>query len=95
MFELELFKTAEDELAEAYAWYEEQKPGLGKKLYKEVNHYFELIIKNPHLFPVRYKEEIRITALKKFPYLIIYWIDESKQTVFVISVFHTSRNPKH
>ncbi len=34
------------------------------------------------------------TNLKKYPYSIIYFVEEEIQTVVVISVFHHKRNPK-
>ena len=43
MFNLDLVAEAEDELSEAYDWYEQQLPGLGNKFYKEVNHYLTLL----------------------------------------------------
>ncbi len=36
---------------------------------------------------------IRALKLKKFPYLLYYIINESKQTVRVLSCFHSKRNP--
>jgi len=95
VFELELLFQAENELSDAYDWYEEQQLGLGDRLFREVNHFLELIERNPFHFPVRCAQELRTAALKIFPYLIIYWIDEQKSKVFVTSIFHTSRNPQY
>lgn len=95
MFELELLQQAEVELAEAVDWYEDQQAGLSKKFYQEIDHYFELVASDPYLFAIRYKEDIRTVALRIFPYLIIYWIDENRRTIFIISIFHTSRNPEY
>lgn len=94
MFEIELLFQAENELSEAYDWYEEQQSGLGNRLFGEVNHYLQLIETNPFHFPVKYPEELRSASLKIFPYLIIYWVDETKRTAFVVSIFHTSRKPQ-
>ena len=43
MFEIELLPQAENELAEAFDWYEEQLVGLGNKLYKEIDYYLTAI----------------------------------------------------
>ncbi len=40
-----------------------------------------------------YYNNIRALKLKKFPYLLYYVILESKQTVRVLSCFHSKRNP--
>ena len=93
MFEVELLFQAENELSDAYYWYEGEQAGLGTRLFSEVNHYLGLIEKNPYHFQVRYPQGLRAAALRVFPYLIIYWIDESTSTVYVTSIFHTSRKP--
>jgi plasmid stabilization system protein ParE len=95
VFNVELLIQAENELAEAYDWYEEQQPTVGDKFYKEIDYYLGLLEKDPHLFAIRYTEELRAVALNKFPFLIIYWVDEASYKVYVVSVFHTSRNPKY
>ena len=95
MFKVELLSHAENELADAYDWYEEQQETLGNKLYKEIKYHLEFIENNPYLFPIKYTAELRVISLNKFPYLIIYWVDEVNLTVFVVSIFHTSRKPKY
>lgn len=94
MFRIELLSLAEDELSEAYEWYEEQQATLGNRFYKEINHYLSLIEINPYLFPVKYIEELRQVPVNKFPYVIIYWVDELTRTVYIVSIFHTSKNPR-
>jgi plasmid stabilization system protein ParE len=95
VYKVELLALAEDELSNSYDWYEEQQADLGDKFYKEVNYYLSLIENNPYQFPVKYVEELRIASLNKFPFIIIYWIDEPNNSVFVASIFHTSRNPRY
>jgi len=95
VFEIELLLQAEDELSEAYYWYEEQLPALGKKFFKEIDHYLSRISKDPFHFPIKYKSELRAASLNKFPFLIIYWVDEIDRKVFIASIFHTSREPKY
>ncbi|MCR8560606.1 type II toxin-antitoxin system RelE/ParE family toxin [Mucilaginibacter sp. BJC16-A38] len=95
MFEVELLTEAEKELANAYDWYEEQLTSLGNRFYKEIKYYLTLIENNPYLFQIRYSEELRAASLNKFPFLIIYWIDEINRVVYVTSIFHTSRSPKY
>jgi toxin ParE1/3/4 len=93
VYKVELLSQAEVELADAYDWYKEQQQTLGNKLYNEVNYYLTLLEQNPYQFPIKYTNELRPVVINKFPYLIIYWIDEDNKTVFVVSIFHTSRKP--
>ncbi len=94
MFKIELLALAENELSDSYDWYEEQQVGLGNRFYKEISYYLGLLENNPYQFPIRYVEELRIVSVNKFPFLIIYWVDELSATVYITSVFHTSRNPR-
>jgi len=73
--------------------YEKQQPGLGKRLLWEVKHYLKLISKNPLQFEVKFSNKYRFAVLKVFPYFISYRIEEETNHVFIISIFHTSRNP--
>jgi mRNA-degrading endonuclease RelE of RelBE toxin-antitoxin system len=47
------------------------------------NPFFEIKIKNYSVLP-----------LSKFPYIIIYKILEDTKIVDIVSIFHTSQNPK-
>lgn len=93
MYTLKLLKRAENELLNSCDWYEEQKKGLARRFLKELDTRFKLITKNPKLYQTQGNGNIRCAPLKKFPFLIIYWHDESLKTVFVVSIFHTSREP--
>lgn len=90
-FNLELHELAEAELWEAVDWYDSKKNRLGKLFARELQEIMQSIRKHPTRFPKIHKE-IRKAVLKKFPYVVIYEI--LNDTVFVLSIFHTSRNPK-
>jgi len=94
VFEVELLADAEKEMSDAFDWYQEKQLGLGNRFYGEVDHHLSLIANNPYRFPIKYTQGIRSASLNKFPYLVIYWIDDTNLKVIVLSVFHTSRHPK-
>ncbi|GGC09856.1 type II toxin-antitoxin system RelE/ParE family toxin [Dyadobacter sediminis] len=93
LYKIEVLKIAEVELSEAYNWYEKQQKGLGNRLINEVSKYMNSMAENPFKYPSRYNNELYFAPLKIFPFLIAYWVDNQKSTVFVVSIFHTSRNP--
>lgn len=80
------------EMQQAFDWYEEQEIGLGDKFISELEKHFEIIYKNPQTFKRSYKL-YREIPLKKFPFLVVYFIDDDENLIVVASVFHTSRNP--
>jgi len=85
--------VAEEELAEAIRWYENQRKGLGKALRVAVREAFHRIRTTPEVHAVIRAPDVRRTFVVGYPYLVFYRLVEG--TVRVISVFHTSRNPIH
>lgn len=77
-------------LDDAYWWYEEQLPGLGERLLKEIDACFDKLSQSPHYYSIA-NENYRQIILKYFPYKIIFEIID--QDVVIYAVFHTSRNP--
>lgn len=92
-YTVKLFTEAELDITDACKWYESQQKGLAKKFLAEIKHYLEQIAADPFHFPIRFSERFRFATLQKFPYLIIFTVQVESKTVFVNSVFHTSRNP--
>jgi len=71
-------------------YYEERLAGLGKRFSKTVDLYITVLSNNPY-YQIRYKD-YRGIPTGKFPYLIVYFVDEQKETVYIMAVFHTSQN---
>lgn len=84
---------AKKEFIDAYEYYEEKADDLGEKFRKEVYHFIYLIIDNPLHYPLKTKKQREI-VLKKFPFVILFRIEEITKTIYVSSIFHTKRNPK-
>lgn len=91
---IKLLKRAELELLEACECYEDQQKGLSKLLRKEVKGTLGSIKLNPSLHSKRYDTNLHFAPLYKFPYIIVYWYDDLMNTAFIISIFHTKRNPE-
>ncbi len=51
-----------------------------------------LIKENPLHYAI--KKGLREAKTDTFPYLLVYKIREKEQVIDVLSVFHTSRNPR-
>ncbi len=88
---LEFDIRAEKELAEACEFYETRRPGYGKRLALEVASALEAIQRNPKAAR-KVSKDIRRHVISEFPFCIYYRIDP--QSIFIVSVFHTSRDPK-
>lgn len=90
-YTLEIKEEAADEISDAFTWYEDRKEGLGSEFVGSLEKYLARITKKPLLYPKSSKEE-RVAVMKRFPYKIVYGIEE--KSVVIYAVFHTSRNPK-
>ena len=84
-------EEADLDITEAYKWHEDKRKDLGGEFLIELDEYFSFLENNPYLCQVRYKS-YRLFPLKRFPYLIVYEIDN--ENVIVYSVFHMSKDPR-
>ena len=82
--------AAEAELAEAYAWYEQQRPGLGDGFLLRVDACVSGIQRNPLLHPIVHRD-VRRAFLRRFPYGVFYVPGEDRITV--LAILHLSRDP--
>ena len=81
---------AEADLIDTKEWYDLQKENLGLEFVNEVKKTIFRIQENPLQFPV-IRAKIRKALVKRFPFSIFFYIDETVINVF--AVFHTHRNP--
>lgn len=79
------------DIQEAIDYYESKQSGLGEYFYQVIDEHLDTLSKNP-FFEIRYKD-YRGLPIKKFPFIIFYFIDEKVKTVYIMSVFNTSLNP--
>ena len=90
-FSIEVKEEAKQDIADAMYWYGLKAKGLDKKFLKAVEDAILRIQRNPFAFKRVYKK-FRQTAVKKFPYVIVY---EPESTIVVIySVFNTWQHQK-
>ncbi len=88
--ELLISPEANQELEEAYSWYEERRQGLGEEFLSCVEATIQTIMRNPGLYAKIFKD-YRRALIRRFPYAVYYEYIDNK--IFVYSIFHTSKNP--
>jgi plasmid stabilization system protein ParE len=81
----------QQEMDEAYDWYEIQRPELGDEFLECVSQQVHLICQAPEAYRIIYRD-VRRALVKRFPYAIYYRIISSR--IIIIAVIHTRRNPK-
>jgi len=88
--ELIIAAEAEWDLAEAYAWYESRRPGLGEEFLSCLDACIEAIRRTPQMYALVH-ENYRRGLVRRFPYAVFY--EYTGDTVTIYGVFHTSRDP--
>jgi plasmid stabilization system protein ParE len=83
--------AASADVEEAYAWYEEQREGLGDEFRAAIDVAVDLISNNPKLWAVVHRDMRRI-LLRRFPYGLFYRIVGDE--LVVVACAHVRRHPK-
>ncbi len=78
------------EFKDAIEFYELQRPGLGREFGEEIKKSLKRIVKYPTAHSTELGE-IRKYIVHRFPYKILYTIEQSH--LFVIAVAHQHRRP--
>lgn len=87
-----LSEPASLELAAAVRWYEERRPGWGRRLFDAVTHALDVIEAHPEIgAPRRGRQSVRKLAVRGFPYVVVY--RDREHDVYVVAVAHTRRRP--
>ena len=79
------------DIQQAIYYYDSKQIGLGKKFASAIDKHISTISKHP-FFQIRYSG-VRCLPVKGFPFMIHFIVNERSNQVFIISVFHTSKNP--
>jgi len=88
--ELIIAPEAQQDIDEAYRWYEDHRSGLGEEFLGCVDACIQAICRMPERH-ARVHEDYRRALLRRFPYALFYEYSEGKVTIY--STFHASRDP--
>ncbi len=92
-YKVEIEPEALADIQEITDWHNEQHAGLGGRFQKTAIKHINSLNKDPQIYAIRYKE-IRCMIIKKFPYMVHFYINDEKNRVEVLAVISTDRNPK-
>ena len=91
----QLLPEAIQEGEQTARWYEERRSGYGNRFLAAIADVRLNIEQNPRLYPRVYgrrsSREIRVAALKRFPYKLVYEIVGND--CYVLAIAHHSRRP--
>ena len=81
---------AERDVKEAFSWFEEQRPGLGREFIAELDLVYERLAKTPLIFPDIHRG-VRRALIRRFPLAVFYMVTETE--VIILGVVRMARNP--
>lgn len=79
--------AAEADLADARAWYDDQRPGLGDEFLTSIADAFSRLEEGPEQFPVYYRGFRRV-LVHRFPYKVFFRIE--RDVIVVFRVLHSA-----
>jgi plasmid stabilization system protein ParE len=88
--EVRLRPEAEQDLTDAAAWYEAQRPGLGQRFLDEAQAMLSAISERPLAYQLVHRTARR-AILRRFPFGIFYRVEPDQAVV--VGIFHGSRDP--
>ena len=91
-YSIRLLIEALDDLKDATKYYAIRSPSIGSAFYDEIHSNLDKIQLTPILLPL-VDSVHRSWLLKRFPYKIIYRIDQFE--IVIVAVAHTSRRPNY
>ena len=89
---IRFLSLANQEVDDAVRWYEEQAEGLSRDFLDELDRIVRLVRIYP-LMATEIEPEIRRFLFSRFPYSLIYGVDQ--ETIVVIAVAHQHREPRY
>lgn len=92
-YQISFRKRAAAEYMESIVWYKERSEQATENFIKAVNSKLDEIESKPDSFRKSYKQ-FHEARVKKFPFSIVYFIDEEKKLIVITGIFHQKRNPK-
>ena len=92
MYKITLRKRAAKEYLEAVMWYKERSLLAAENFVRTVNEAFSKIEAEPGYYRNSYKHFHEL-KLHKYPYTIVYFIENTKNIVIITTLFHNKRNP--
>jgi len=84
---------AQEEYEQSIQWYGVRSEAAALNFIYSIESAIMVICKNPFLYKKRYKF-FHEAVIKKYPYSVIYTVEEKINTVVIISIFQHNRNPK-
>ena len=86
-------RRAASQYRKAYAYYQELSIPVTIGFINDIDERIDMIQADPYRYRNLYKDFFEV-SLYKFPYMMVYKIDEGNKIIFIFSIHHHKQNPK-
>jgi plasmid stabilization system protein ParE len=86
-----LTEKAQEDLDDAYQWYEDQEQGLGKEFIRCIDAKIAKIKRYPLHHQVVQSDRVRRALTNRFPFSI-YFVDD-EEIIVIFAILHQKRSP--
>ena len=93
MYRVVILPSAVEDIKKGAQWYNIKQPKLGNKYISYVRAKISSIRTHPQVFPIRYGE-VQTAVVDVFPYMIHFIFLSTNNSIVILAVLHTSRNPE-
>lgn len=91
-YKIVLSPKAEIEIDDAVQYYNQFSKSAAKSFKKQLSNSYKKIRLN-RFFEKKYNN-VRFFPFSKYPYIVLFRVDEAAKKVFVLSIFCTHQNPE-
>ena len=89
-YRLASIPAVDSDIESAFAWYENERRGLGLEFLEEVRAAYDRIGASPQQYQA-VRSDIRRAFTRRFPYAVYFVVDDDK--IVILAVIHASRDP--
>ena len=88
-----LHPKAQEDYESSLDWYLRRSQQAAENFVISIDNTLQLICNNPNRWRNEYKNYHEL-GVKKYPYIIVYTIEEDQELIFVSAIHHAKKHPK-
>jgi addiction module RelE/StbE family toxin len=83
------------QIDQIYSYIEARNPAAALKVKTRIRLSIDRLAHRPYLARMSDRPGVRVLTVTRYPYIVLYSVDEAAQQVRILRVRHTAQNPSH
>jgi len=88
-----LLPEAENDYQDSILWYLERSVSAADNFINQIENTLDILSENPFLGKCTFRNIYEL-KVKRFPFNVVYLIEEANNKIVIVSIFHDKRNPE-